>query len=47
MNYDPTNWIGAGQRTIDDMSHIWLNYYELTEEEYQQRTASRVSKQSN
>lgn len=47
LNYDSTNWIGMGERTIDDMSHIWINYYELTEEEYQQRVAARASTQSN
>lgn len=41
INYDPTNWIGHGNRTIDDMSHIWVNVYELTEEEYQKRVALR------
>jgi hypothetical protein len=23
--YDSTNWIGWGNRTIDDMAHMWLN----------------------
>jgi len=41
LNYDSTNWIGYGNRTIDDMSHIWLAYYNISEEEYQQRTAER------
>jgi len=41
VNYDPTNWIGFGNRTIDDMSHMWLGYYNISEEEYQQRVAAR------
>jgi hypothetical protein len=41
LNYDPTNWIGYGNRTIDDMSHIWLAYYNISEEEYKQRIAER------
>lgn len=47
VNYDPTNWIGHGNRSIDDMSHIWVNVYELSEEEYQRRTAAHQTKQSN
>ncbi len=43
INYDPTNWIGFGNRTIDDMSHMWLGYYNISEEEYQQRIAARQS----
>jgi hypothetical protein len=45
LNYDPTNWIGFGNRTIDDMSHIWLAYYNISEEEYKQRIAEREAKQ--
>jgi hypothetical protein len=44
LNYDPTNWIGFGNRTIDDMSHIWLAYYNISEEEYKQRIAARAAK---
>lgn len=45
LNYDPTNWIGFGNRTIDDMSHIWLAYYNISEQEYKQRIAEREAKQ--
>jgi hypothetical protein len=45
LNYDPTNWIGFGNRTIDDMSHIWLAYYNISEEEYKERIAEREAKQ--
>jgi len=27
-NPDPRNWVGYGERTIDDMSKAWINYYE-------------------
>jgi hypothetical protein len=40
-NYDPTNWVGFGNRAIDDMSHVWLIGYEITQEEYQLRVAER------
>ena len=45
LNYDPTNWIGFGNRTIDDMSHVWLAYYNISQEEYDQRIAERAAKQ--
>jgi hypothetical protein len=44
INYDPTNWIGYGNRTIDDMSHIWTGVYEITEEEYKQLVEARKAK---
>jgi hypothetical protein len=47
QNYDPTNWIGFGNRTIDDMSHVWVGAYEISQEEYEQRIAERKAKRSN
>lgn len=43
-NPDPTNWVGFGQRTIDDMSFAWITMYSLTPEEYQQAVAERHDK---
>lgn len=40
-NPDPTNWVGFGQRTIDDMSFLWMTMYNLTPEEYQQAVKER------
>jgi hypothetical protein len=47
LNYDASNWIGFGNRTIDDMAHMWLNYYSLDEDDYKARVASRKLKASN
>jgi hypothetical protein len=44
INYDPTNWIGFGNRTIDDMSHMWLGYYNISEDEYKQRVAAKQTR---
>jgi len=38
---DPKNWVGDGQRTIDEMGFFWIGWIELTEEEYQQQLAER------
>ena len=43
-NPDPTNWVGSGNRTIDEMSGGWLTFYEMTEEEYKQELAQRGAK---
>ena len=40
-NNDAENWIGYGQRTIDDMSHAWITYYTMTEDDYKQAVAER------
>ena len=40
-NPDPKNWVGYGQRTIDDMGFAWIGWVDLTQEEYEQETAAR------
>jgi hypothetical protein len=47
LNYDPTNWIGWGNRTIDDMAHMWLNYYTVDENDFKARVAARAAKATN
>jgi hypothetical protein len=43
-NPDPRNWVGYGERTSDDMSRAWLNFYYLSEEEFQAEVAARKAK---
>jgi hypothetical protein len=40
-NHDPKNWVGDGQRTIDEMGFAWIGWYDLTEAEYKQQLAER------
>jgi hypothetical protein len=40
-NPDPKNWVGNGNRTIDEMGFSWINYYKLTERQYEQMLAAR------
>jgi hypothetical protein len=42
---DPKNWVGDGQRTIDEMGFFWIGWIELTEEEYQEQLAERKARQ--
>jgi hypothetical protein len=40
-NPNPRNWVGYGQRTIDEMSFAWVSLFYIDETEFQQRTAAR------
>jgi mono/diheme cytochrome c family protein len=42
---DPKNWVGDGQRTIDEMGFFWIGWIELTDEEYKQQLAERTAQQ--
>jgi mono/diheme cytochrome c family protein len=42
---DPKNWVGDGQRTIDEMGFFWIGWVELTQEEYEQAVAERKAAQ--
>jgi hypothetical protein len=41
LNLDPDNWIGYGQRSIDDMSVAWITYYTMSEDGFRQAVAER------
>jgi mono/diheme cytochrome c family protein len=40
-NPDPKNWVGYGDRTIDEMGFAWIGWVDLTEQEYEQEWAAR------
>jgi hypothetical protein len=40
-NPDPDQWVGYGDRTVDEMAHAWINVVYLTDEEYKALVASR------
>jgi hypothetical protein len=44
-NPDPKNWVGDGQRTIDEMGFAWIGWYDLTPEEYKTQLADRRAAQ--
>ncbi|HWY46158.1 MAG TPA: hypothetical protein VNX70_02165 [Bryobacteraceae bacterium] len=41
FNPNPKNWVGYGQRTIDEMSFAWVSLYYLDEADYQLRVQAR------
>jgi hypothetical protein len=34
-NPDPDQWVGYGDRTVDEMAHGWVNVTYMSEEDYQ------------
>jgi hypothetical protein len=45
-NPDPTQWVGWGQRSYDEMFHAHVNITYLTQEDYEQIVAERKKKAS-
>jgi len=45
-NPDPTNWVGNGDRTIDEMGIGHIDFVYLSDAEYQQEVQSRRARQS-
>lgn len=39
---DPRNWVGYGQRAIDEMSFAWISWYDMTDQEYEREVAARA-----
>jgi hypothetical protein len=33
-NPDPRNWVGSGNRTIDEMGFAWITWYDYSDDEY-------------
>jgi hypothetical protein len=40
-NPDPDQWVGYGDRTVDEMAHAWMNVVYLTDDEYKALLAER------
>jgi len=43
-NPDPNQWVGWGDRTVDEMAHAWVNVTYLTEADYQAWSAAHRAK---
>jgi hypothetical protein len=42
-NPDPDQWVGWGDRTIDEMGHAWLNITYYTDDEFKGEQARRAA----
>jgi len=40
-NPDPNQWVGYGDRTVDEMGHAWVNITYMSDEDYQAEVAKR------
>src|SRR2546425_262957 len=40
-NPDPRNWVGQGNRTIDEMGFAWISWYDMTDDEYKAQLDAR------
>ncbi|PWU06755.1 MAG: hypothetical protein C5B51_11630 [Terriglobia bacterium] len=43
-NPDPDQWVGYGDRTVDEMAHAWMNVVYLNDDEYKTLLAGRKGK---
>jgi hypothetical protein len=42
-NPNPKNWVGSGQRTIDEMAFAWVSLTYLEQADFDRRVAARQS----
>jgi hypothetical protein len=40
-NPNPNQWVGFGDRTVDEMGHAWVNITYMTDEEFQAEVEKR------
>ena len=40
-NPDPNQWVGWGERTVDEMAHAWVNITYMSDEDYKAEIAKR------
>jgi hypothetical protein len=46
-NPDPDQWVGYGDRTVDEMAHAWMNVYYLSDSEYKDWVAAHQKSRSD
>ena len=44
-NPDPNQWVGWGDRTVDEMAHAWVNVTYMSDEDYNAEMARRKTGQ--
>jgi hypothetical protein len=43
-NPDPTQWVGWGDRTVDEMAHAWINITYMSDEDFTKEVEARKAK---
>jgi len=46
-NPDPDQWVGYGDRTVDEMAHAWMNVVYLSDAEYKAWVDAKKARQTN
>jgi mono/diheme cytochrome c family protein len=46
-NPDPDQWVGWGDRTVDEMAHAWMNVVYLSDDEYKALVAKRKAQKTS
>jgi hypothetical protein len=41
-NPDPNQWVGYGDRTVDEMGHAWVNVTNITDQDYKEYAAKHM-----
>jgi len=41
-NPDPNQWVGYGDRTVDEMGHAWVNVTNITDQDYKEYVAKHM-----
>jgi len=44
INPDPRNWVGSGNRTIDEMGFAWITWYDMNDDEYKAELDARKTR---
>ena len=45
-NPDPNQWVGSGDRTVDEMAHAWVNVTYMPEEDFKAEVEKRKASTS-
>ena len=45
-NPDPNQWVGGGDRTVDEMAHAWVNVSFMNDKDFQAEVAARKARQA-
>jgi hypothetical protein len=43
-NPDPNQWVGWGDRTVDEMAHIWINITYMSDDDFTKEVEARKQK---
>ena len=46
-NPDPAQWVGYGDRTVDEMGFAWVDVTYLEQEDYERLSAERAKRRTN